>query len=479
MLDYSKIFVKENNNDALEERHLVLYTMVDSTPTILNSENAKVKSCLTNEILKTLDFKNNSFIEKEQFIFALISSDASLNMKHRIWLGMAKIYDKLIDKNISVVIDGEYTEECVYGLVIKSYSYDFIKKDPKNNDKKQLKLKFTNSYKSKALEIANIQNFARFLGDTPANLMTPLIMSEYIKSLFSSEKIDLKILDKKMIEAEQMNLILSVSQGSSQEPVFIHAKYFGRDSCDIDLALVGKGVTFDTGGISLKPAEAMYKLKQDMMGAAICASLMKIVSSLNLKINLSITLPLVENMPGSSATKPGDVFISKCGKSVEVDNTDAEGRLILADAITFAQKDNPEFLFDIATLTGSVRIALGNVYGGYFTGNEDLSSLIELCSTETGDLLWRLPLSPFIAQELSSDVADLSNAAKINKGAAGASYAAEFIKEFVDPHVKWAHFDVSGIRNNHHFKELFGDQTTARPIPTFFALIEKLERKFK
>lgn len=473
MLDYTKLFVQEFKEETLPKSELVLYMVKDSSITVLNSSNEDVEKLLQDA------FSNNQdeIIDKNSFIFVLVNSDEKIDIKHRIWCAMAKIYDKILKMNRQIVIDGKYSTECIYSLIIKSYSYDFLKKESNSPSKLQLKIKLVKPEDLKILTVANLQNFARFLGDTPANLMTPSIMAEYLKSLFSNESVDFQILDKKMIESEKMNLVLSVSQGSSENPVFVHAKYYGRDSSNIDVALVGKGVTFDTGGISLKSADGMFKLKQDMMGAAICASLMKIVSSLGMKINLSLALPLVENMPGSSATKPGDVFISKSGKSVEVDNTDAEGRLILADAITFAQKDNPEYLFDIATLTGAVRIALGNVYGSYFTDSEELSCLIAESSKKTGDLLWRLPLSSLIASTLPSQVADLCNNSKSKSLGASATYAAEFIKAFVNPNVKWSHFDVSGIRNNHHFSELFGDQTTGRPLLTLFALIEELEKK--
>lgn len=472
MFDFTKILVNQSEDETLERKQIVLYSSENSVINLLNSSgNTQLDNSLVDFIIENNQGNNSiSAIEMNNFILVCIGTGELLNIKHRIWSAMAEVYNKFIKKAIVLVLEGNYSDDCVYGLVIKSYSHDF------NKSKSKETLKIQCAGNERILEIANCQNFAKFLGDTPANQMTPVKMAEYLKAFFNPEKsIDFQSFDKNFIKNENMNLILSVSQGSSEEPVLVHAKYFGRpDNRIIDVAMVGKGVTFDTGGISLKPANEMFKLKQDMMGAAICAGVLKAAANLKFKINLSITLPLVENMPGSSATKPGDVFISKSGKSVEVDNTDAEGRLILADAITFAQKDNPKYLFDVATLTGAVRIALGNVYGGYFTNDEKLNSLIFDCGKSVGDPLWRLPLSPLIALNLPSHVADLSNASKVKAGA-GASYAAEFIQEFVDSNVKWAHFDVSNVRNNHHLSSVFGDQTTARPLPSLLLLLEKLQ----
>ena len=235
----------------------------------------------------------------------------------------------------------------------------------------------------------------------------------------------------------------------------------------MDIALVGKGVTFDTGGISIKPAAGMAAMKHDMMGAGTLLATLKLVASLGLKVNITGTFPLVENMPGSKATKPGDVFFSMSGRSVEVDNTDAEGRLILADGITFAQQDKPDFLFDAATLTGAMTVALGSVYGGFFSNDDKLASLIYDSGLKTNDLLWRMPLSPYHRETLKSHVADL-----IDTGGrdAGSAKAAEFLHDFVDEGVKWAHFDIAGLMEKSFNCELFGKEATGRPIPTFWRL---------
>ncbi|KAM0679673.1 bleomycin hydrolase [Glugoides intestinalis] len=387
--------------------------------------------------------------------------------RFNVWNAMCKVSS---DKPLC--IDGEYADDAVYALVIKNYSYPFLKRQ-EGGEIKKVRVHAPNN--RKILGIANSQNIARFLGDTPGNLLTPKIFADYIKDYFSSTEgnFELSLLGKEFIEREKMNLILSVSKGSAKEPVFIHAKYFGRESSKIDLALVGKGVTFDTGGISLKPAGEMYKLKQDMMGAAILTCVMKLIMDNSLKINVSLVLPLVENMPSGNATKPGDVFTSLSGKTVEIDNTDAEGRLILADALTFAQRDKPRFVFDVATLTGAIRVALGNVFGAYFTDDERLSTLIDKCSDLANDHLWRMPLSDQYGDNLKKGIADLCNMSRVPGG--GGSAAASFLKEFIEEGTSWVHFDVSNIRNGHFQKNVFGDQTTGRPLPTLFKIIEELQ----
>jgi len=175
------------------------------------------------------------------------------------------------------------------------------------------------------IKISKAQNFSRFLGDTPGNWTTPTIFTQYAQKYLTENNIEVVDYSKDFLVNNGMNLILSVAQGSAQEPKLIHLRYFGRNSKDVDIALVGKGVCFDTGGISLKPASEMYRMRYDMLGAAILLSTAKLVCEMKLGINLTATFPLVENMPGPSATKPGDVFVSMSGKTVEIDNTDAEG----------------------------------------------------------------------------------------------------------------------------------------------------------
>lgn len=386
---------------------------------------------------------------------------------------------KRFNEHEIVFEDCEFTEDAIFALILTSYSYDFLKKS-----KEDVQF-FLNAPKyQKVIEIAHVQNVARFFGDTPANLMTPTLFVEYAKKFFegenlmNSENILFEVYSKDFMEKNGMNLILSVNQGSIEEPKLLKIKYspskVDKDG-DVDISLVGKGVCFDTGGISIKPSANMHKMKHDMMGAA--TLMCTLMLSAKFKVNKSVTviLPLVENMPSGSATKPGDVFRSMNGLTVEVDNTDAEGRLILADALTYAQKENPKYLFDAATLTGAMVVSLGSVYAGYFTNDDQLSKLIFESGLESNDHLWRMPLSPFYREALKSHVADMKNIGSVG---GGSCIAAEFLKEFVDTKkCKWVHFDIAGTMTDTYLPDVYGADASGRPIRAFIRLIEKLSLK--
>lgn len=378
----------------------------------------------------------------------------------------ASAHKAIQDETEVMFADSAFSEDAVYAFALSSYCYDFLL------TKKSHSRLFLNAPKyEKAIMIANAQNFARFVGDTPANLMTPILFTEYAKKFLAAENVQVEVFDSEHMKSKNMNVLLSVAQGSAEEPRLLRLRYLGRAEEAIDVALVGKGVTFDSGGISIKPSARMAEMKYDMMGAATLLAAFKLVASLGLSINLTATFPLVENMPGSRATKPGDVFVSMAGLSVEVDNTDAEGRLILADALTYAQQDKPQYLLDAATLTGAMCVALGNVYGGYFTNDEELSALIYSAGLKTNDPLWRMPLSAYYKESLKSHVADLNN---MGGPGAGSAKAAEFLNAFVQDGVKWAHFDIAGLMNKSYNTELYGKEATGRPVPAFLEILERL-----
>lgn len=373
--------------------------------------------------------------------------------------------------NFEVVFEEcEFLEDAIFSLILSSYSYDFLKK------KKEDQAFFLNAPKhKKVIEIAHAQNIARFLSDTPANLMTPTLFVEYAKRIFEDEGVEIKEYNRDFMVENGMNLIISVAQGSNEEPKLLQVKYMGRNSGGVDLALVGKGVCFDSGGISIKPSAGMYSMKHDMMGAATLVCSIKVAAALGLKVDLVGTFPLVENLPSGTATKPGDVFKSMSGITVEVDNTDAEGRLILADALTFAQRDGPKYMIDAATLTGAMLISLGKIYIGYFTDDQVLSDMIYESGIRTNDLMWRMPLSPYYREALKSHVADINNMGGTDGG--GSCKAAEFLKAFVNTKkVIWAHFDIAGVADKSHISEVYGRESTGRPVPVFVDMIEKLER---
>jgi leucyl aminopeptidase len=288
---------------------------------------------------------------------------------------------------------------------------------------------------------AEAQNRARDLQSTPANVATPSHLAaraEEIAAAFPA--VSAEALDRAQIEAKGMGGLAAVSQGGPVEPRLIVLRYAGGGSGPT-LGLVGKGVTFDTGGISLKPGAGMEEMKMDMSGAAAVLEAVAAIAELELAIDLIAVIPSTENMPSGSAVKPGDVITQHNGKTVEVNNTDAEGRLILADALSYAVELGAERLVDLATLTGAVVIALGSTYAAVISNDEELAEELIAAGGRSGELTWRLPLHPEFKELMKGTVADLSNLASKRK--AGTITAASFLEEFVGE-TPWAHVDIAG-----------------------------------
>lgn len=329
-------------------------------------------------------------------------------------------------------------------------SYAFTEFREKKNSEGLDKLLIISSHKTKSydhgLEVGTIisecVNFARWLGDRPGNRMTPTILAEETIKAAKGTKLKVNVWDKARIKQEKMGSFLSVSLGSSQEPRFILMEYNGAASSKKPICFVGKGLTFDCGGISIKPSAGMEEMKYDMCGGANVIATMLAIARLKLKVNAIAFVPATENMPGPNANKPGDIVIARNGKSIEVNNTDAEGRLILADALVYACEQNPALILDAATLTGAMVVALGNTHTGFFTRNDKLAQKIQDAAENSGEWVWRMPLTDFHVQDMKGTYADLSNISS-SKGA-GSSTAASFLEQFVDKEIPWAHFDIAG-----------------------------------
>ena len=243
-----------------------------------------------------------------------------------------------------------------------------------------------------------------------------------------------------------MGGLIGVSQGSAEEPRFIIMEYKGASGTKKPVFLVGKGVTFDSGGISLKPGRDMDEMKFDMCGAAAVIGALLAIERLKLKVNVTGLVASTENMPGASALKPGDIITARNGKTMEILNTDAEGRLILADALSYASEKKPQAIFDAATLTGAIVAALGNLFTGFFTKNQELKKKIIKAGEISGERLWPLPLVKEHREDMKSEIADIAN---ISGGwGAGSSTAAAFLEFFVDKKIPWAHFDIAGTAYN-------------------------------
>jgi leucyl aminopeptidase len=297
---------------------------------------------------------------------------------------------------------------------------------------------------------------AKDLGNLPGNICNPPFLADTARALGKEFTFDVKVLEREDMRKLGMGSLLSVGQASAQPCKLIIMNY-KRGGKARPIVLVGKGVTFDTGGISLKPGANMDEMKFDMCGAASVFGAVKTVARLDLPINLVAIVPAVENMPGGNASRPGDVVTSMSGQTIEILNTDAEGRLALADGLTYAERFDPECVIDIATLTGACVIALGNFTSGLFANDDELAEQLLESGNDTGDRAWRLPMFDEYQDLLKSNFADMSN---LGGRPAGAITAACFLKRFAK-NFKWAHFDIAGTN------AVSGDAkgATGRPVP--------------
>lgn len=336
----------------------------------------------------------------------------------------------------------ELIEDCYY-------CFDELKTDKKNKifSPKRFIFNLSNSATSaqvteilkQAIAITNGIKFTKDLANLPANLCTPSIMADFAKKLASDSDLTIDILDEAAIKKEGMGGLLAVSQGSKEPVKFVILEYRGATD-QRPIVLVGKGVTFDSGGICLKPAAGMEEMKYDMSGAASVMGILKAITELKLPLHVVGIMPLTENLPSGTAVKPGDVIKTLSGFNVEVINTDAEGRLILADALTYSERFNPDVVIDMATLTGAIIIALGAVATGMMSNNMELALEIEKASQQSQDRVWPLPLWDDYQQQIDSNIADISN---VGVGGAKSITAACFLSRFTKK-LNWAHLDIAG-----------------------------------
>jgi leucyl aminopeptidase len=310
----------------------------------------------------------------------------------------------------------------------------------------------------------------RDLINTPPNELTPVKFCEIAESL-KSEKVEVSYLVGEELKKEGLNLIYSVGSGSEHKPAFLKIYYRGNPGSNEHVAIVGKGVTFDSGGTNLKPSGHIETMKTDMSGAAVAYAFIRLLNQLSKRYNVYAYIPLVENTIGHSAYRPGDVIKSKSSKTVEVLNTDAEGRLILADALTVASNEKPQMIVDLATLTGACVVALGSYCAAFFTNCEKLQQKIISSSKETGEDLWSLPLYKPYKSRIRSKIADLQNIAT-KKGEAGTIIAALFLKEFVDENIPWVHIDIAGTAHIEEKHPFYGEGASGFGLRFLYQLLE-------
>ncbi len=370
------------------------------------------------------------------------------------------------------------TEGAILGL------YTFRKYFTKENDFKAVKKLSLLSIKedelaaikkgsSKGRIIAEAVCLARDMVNEPANYMTPSAMADIAQKIADDNKLEITVLEREDMQKLGMGALLGVSLGTVQPPKMIIVSYKGRKSNDIDLALVGKGITFDTGGISLKTATGMEEMKADMSGGAAVLASISSIAQLKLKVNVTAVVPAVENMPDGAAIRPSDILTALTGKTIEIISTDAEGRLILCDALGYINKSKPKAIVDIATLTGACVVALGKQCSGIMGNDQSLVDNVIASGTEAGEAVWQLPLFEDYKENIKSDVADIKNS---GSGGAGTITAALFLSEFVGD-TPWAHMDIAGTNFTDKDKKYNVKGATGVPVRTLVNLAIKMSGK--
>ena len=359
-------------------------------------------------------------------------------------------YLTFLETNIEKVSNNSkfFFDEFLHGTQLKSYTFTKYKTSKKKeNFEISISLKFKNSKINTNKRLNSLiegTNFTKDLVSEPGNILHP---DEYAKRLKSLSKFGLKVTvyDQKKLKKLGMNALLGVGQGSLRGSYLVTLEWKGTKSNQKKpLAFVGKGVCFDTGGISLKPAKFMEDMTYDMAGSAVVVGLMKTLALRNAKINAVGVVGLVENMPDGNAQRPGDIVKSYSGKTIEILNTDAEGRLVLADALSFTEKKfKPQFIVDLATLTGAIIVALGSEYAGLFSNNDKLSSELFKAGEKVGEKVWRMPLHKNYDELINSKNADMQNINYV--GGAGSTTAAQFLQRFILNKTPWAHLDIAGM----------------------------------
>jgi len=419
---------------------------------ISNSEFSYISDLLKNSDLKKdlLVFEINS---KKTIFLASIKKDIktsdieNLGAKFHGYINFDKKNDYLVNSDTINSKIKNFVGYFLHGIKLKSYEFNIYKSKKskkiawiniignKNRISTQDQLRF------KALEEGTF--FARDLVSEPGNVLHP---DEYAKRINSLKKFGIKvnIYDEKKLKKLGMNALLGVGQGSIRGSYLVTMEWNGAKNNSKPLAFIGKGVCFDTGGISLKPAKFMEDMTYDMAGSATVVGLMKNLALRKAKINVVGVVGLVENMPGGNAQRPGDIVKSYSGKTIEILNTDAEGRLVLADALTFTEKKfKPKFMVDLATLTGAIIVSLGSEYAGLFSNDDKLSNQLIKAGDKVEEKLWRMPLHKIFDKLIDSKNADMQNINYV--GGAGSTTAAQFLQRFVLNKTPWAHLDIAGM----------------------------------
>ncbi len=449
----------KNNGKSRNSGAMVLFTeekfqLKHAKKFLSKSENLFVEKILKNkkdikESIISLDLN-----ERNNLILVSVKKDLKSSDVESLGAKFYSFITKNLFNDISIMSESlktkpgkDFIGRFIHGLKLKSYEFN-IYKSKKNNNKvvinligKESSISIKNKIRFKALEEGTF--FTRDLVSEPGNILHP---DEYAKRLLKLKKYGLKVTvyNQKKLKNLGLNALVGVGQGSVRGSYLVTIEWKGTKSKTKPLGFVGKGVCFDTGGISLKPAKFMEDMTYDMAGSAVVVGLMKNFALRKAKVNAVGVVGLVENMPGGNAQRPGDVVKSYSGKTIEILNTDAEGRLVLADALTFTEKKfKPEFMIDLATLTGAIIVCLGSEYAGLFSNNDKLSKQIFDAGEKVNEKVWRLPLHKNYDKLMNSKIADMQNINYV--GGAGSTTAAQFLQRFILNKTPWAHLDIAGM----------------------------------
>jgi leucyl aminopeptidase len=449
------------NNKVLKKITSNLVLFVNDKYNIENLINqiSKDEFSYISDLLKTRDLKKDihSFIINSKKIIFLVSIKKDIKALDLENLG-ANFYTYLNQENnksqsytinLNTVTSkiNNFVENFLHGFKLKSYQFNIYKSKKQkkiisiNLIGKNNKINNLGHLRFRALEEGSF--LARDLVSEPGNILHP---DEYAKRITKLKKLGLKIniFDKKKLKKLGMNALLGVGQGSVRGSYLVTIEWRGSKKNTPPLAFVGKGVCFDTGGISLKPAKFMEDMTYDMAGSAVVVGLMKALALRKAKVNAVGVVGLVENMPDGNAQRPGDIVKSYSGKTIEILNTDAEGRLVLADALSYTEKKfKPKFIVDLATLTGAIIVSLGSEYAGLFSNDDKISDQLTKAGEKVGEKVWRMPLNDNYDKLIDSKKADMQNINYV--GGAGSTTAAQFLQRFILNKTPWAHLDIAGM----------------------------------
>jgi len=437
---------------------------------------AEVGKCVFMPGHKDVKFKNIIIVglgKKEKLSLDTVRQAAAAGLKEAKKLRHKEVYFELLGEE---ALGDETAKALAEGIELADYQFDKYKKKEEDEVKiekiKVLGEETVNSWLELGQKLAAATNFTRDIVNEPGNVIKPADLADIAQKLAQEYGLACTVYDEERLKAEKMHGILAVGQGSAHPPRFIHLIYKPQNPIK-RVVFIGKGITFDSGGLDIKPEQFMKTMKCDKAGACAVLGIMKAVAELKLDIEVHGLIPTAENMPGGNAFRPDDIIVYKNGKGVEIANTDAEGRLILADALIYGSALKPDVMIDMATLTGACMVALGRFTTGIFSPQGELAAKIKTLGEKTGEKFWQLPLDDDLKEEIKSPFADIKN---VGSRYGGAITAALFLKEFVGEEVEnWVHLDIAGPAFLEKAWKYYAEGATGVPVRTMVEFLREIK----